>query len=268
VTGEVLAANAGLIAVLMVTVWLVSLAVRDASIVDIVWGLGFTAVAWMTFAVGDGSASRRLLLALMVSVWGLRLAAYLAWRNLGHGEDYRYAAMRKRYGARFWLVSLGLVFGLQGVLMWVVSLPVQVAGADGSPSGLGALDLAGLTVFVLGLVFEAGGDWQLSRFKSDPRNEGRVLDSGLWAWTRHPNYFGDFLVWWGIYLVALATESAWWTIVGPVVMSVLLLRVSGVALLERGLRRRWPDYEAYVRRTSAFFPRPPRDGRSAPRAGN
>ena len=166
--------------------------------------------------------------------------------------------MRRRYGARFPLVSLGLVFGLQALLMWIVSLPVQVAQVQDTPSGLTALDVLGATLWAVGLAFESIGDAQLARFKRDPANADRVMDRGLWRFTRHPNYFGDFLVWWGIYAIALATGDAWWTVIGPVVMSVLLLRVSGVTLLERSLRKRRPGYEEYARRTSAFVPRPPR----------
>jgi steroid 5-alpha reductase family enzyme len=232
---------------------------RDTlSIVDIVWGLGFAVIAWVTFALADGSTPRRVLIVVLTTIWGLRLATYLAARNLGKPEDFRYAAMRRRYGDRFTLVSLGLVFGLQAVLMWIVSLPIQVAQVQETPSGLTALDVAGAALWAVGVAFESIGDAQLARFKRDSANAGRVMDRGLWRFTRHPNYFGDFLVWWGLYLIALATGDAWWTVIGPVVMSVLLLRVSGVTLLERSLRKRRPGYEDYARRTSAFLPRPPR----------
>lgn len=254
----VLVAAAVAVAVLMLIVWVISVAVRDASIVDIAWGPGFVLVAWVAFVVGDGSSARRLVLAILVTVWGTRLGLYLARRNLGKGEDYRYQAMRRRHGARFPLVSLGTVFGTQGALMWAVSLPVQAAAADPTPASLGALDLAGIGVWCVGLFFEAVGDAQLARFKADPASVAAVMDRGLWRYTRHPNYFGDFLVWWGIYLIALATGSAWWTIIGPLVMSTLLIRVSGVALLEKGLAKRRPGYAAYVERTSAFFPMPPK----------
>jgi steroid 5-alpha reductase family enzyme len=150
------------------------------------------------------------------------------------------------------------VFGLQAALSWVVSLPVQGGQVPADPDGLVLLDYVGIVVWATGLAFESIGDWQLARFKADPANLGEVMDRGLWRYTRHPNYFGDFLVWWGLYLVALATVDAWWTVVGPLVMSVLLIRVSGAALLERSLRKRRPGYEDYVRRTSAFFPRRPR----------
>lgn len=256
--GAVLALNAGIIFVLTTALWAVSVAVRDTSIVDIFWGAGFVVVAWATYAAADGAADRRLLLAVLTTLWGLRLTVHLARRNLGKGEDYRYRAMRARHGDRWPLRSLWAVFWGQGVLMWIVSLPVQAGQIDATPDALGGLDLAGTLVFAVGLTFEAVGDWQLTRFKADPANAGRVMDRGLWAWTRHPNYFGDFTVWWGLYLVALATGSAWWSIVGPIVMSVLLIRVSGAALLEKSLAKRRPGYAEYVARTSGFFPRPPR----------
>ncbi len=255
---EVLLVAALASAVVMVITWLVSLAVRDASIVDLVWGATFVVVTVVAAAVADGAPARRVLLVALVGLWGLRLSAYLAWRNLGHGEDYRYRAMRRRWGDRFGLISLVVVFGLQGVLVWVVSLPVQLAVTAEAPDGLGVLAVAGVALWVVGLFFETVGDAQLARFKADPANEGQVMDRGLWRYTRHPNYFGDFCVWWGIFAVAAETGIGRWGVVGPLVMSVLLLRVSGVAMLERTITKRRPGYEDYVARTSAFFPRPPR----------
>lgn len=257
---DVLLASAAAVAVLMVSMWIVSVLVKDASIVDIVWGLGFVVVAATALAVGEGWDVRRQLLAVLVAIWGLRLSGYLAWRNLGHGEDYRYQAMRKRWGDRFWLVSLVQVFLLQGVLMWIVSLPVQLAATEAEPGDFGPLAYVGVALWFVGLLFETLGDAQLARFKADPANSGQVMDQGLWRYTRHPNYFGDFCVWWGIFLVAAETTAARWGIVGPVLMSFLLLRVSGVAMLEKTIGKRRPGYEAYVARTSAFFPRPPKAG--------
>ena len=258
-TAGLLALNAGVVLVLVTALWAVSVAVRDTSIVDIFWGSGFAVIAWVSFAAGEGSAGRSLLLAALVSVWALRLTLHLAVRNLGKGEDRRYAAMRERHGDRWPLRSLFVVFWLQGALMWIVSLPVQVPMADVAPAGLGVLDFLGIAVWLVGFAFESIGDRQLTRFKADPANRGRVMDRGLWRYTRHPNYFGDFCVWWGIWLVALSS-GAWWTAIGPAVMSVLLIRVSGAALLERSLIKRRPGYAEYVKRTSGFFPRPPRGG--------
>ncbi len=247
--------SAGALLALMFVTWTLSLVLRDVSIVDSAWGLAFVAVAWVAFALGDGEHARRLLVAGLVSVWGLRLAGYIARRKLRERrEDPRYAAWRERHGARFPLVSLFTVFLLQGALVWVVSLPVQ--GAAGQDGGLGPLDFVGVAVWAAGLFFEATGDAQLARFKADPANRGTVMDRGLWRYTRHPNYFGDFLVWWGLYLIALSA-GAWWTLPGPLVMTLLLTRVSGKDHLERSLSKR-PGYADYVARTSGFVPLPPR----------
>jgi len=245
-------------AVAMFALWLASLALRDASIVDIWWGPGFALIACAAWVLGSGGdAPRRALATWLVVLWGSRLGGYLAWRNLGHGEDPRYQAMRRRWGSRFALASLVTVFGLQAVLMWFVSLPVQaVHVSSGGP--LGPLDAAGTALAVIGLFFETVGDFQLARFRADPANRARVMDRGLWRYTRHPNYFGDCCVWWGLYAIAAATPLGAWTIASPIAMTFLLLRVSGVALLERSIGKRRPDYADYAARTSAFVPRPPR----------
>jgi len=248
---------AAALAVAMVFLWLLSLQRKDSSIVDIFWGLGFVLVAWIGVARGHGPLPRKLLVAALVTVWGARLAGYLAWRNLGHGEDPRYQAMRRRHGARWPLRSLVIVFGLQGALIWIISLPLLVALSLPSPAAIGPIEVVGAAVTLVGVAFESIGDIQLAAWKRDPAHKGRVMDRGLWRYTRHPNYFGDFLVWWGLYGIAAATGIGAWTIVSPALMSFLLLRVSGVTLLEAALKKR-PGYDDYVRRTSAFFPLPPR----------
>ena len=255
-------ANAMLIAALtitivMLTTWVISLMVNNASIVDIVWGLGFAVTSWVLALTIDGDTNRQILLAVMVGVWGVRLGGYLAKRNIGHGEDWRYKAMRKKKGPKFGLISLVTVFGLQGALMWVVSLPVQFGNADDSP-GVGPIAVIGIIIWITGLGFEAIGDLQLARFKKNPDNAGKVMDQGLWSLTRHPNYFGDALLWWGIGLVGAETGSGVIGLVGPLVMTVFLLRVSGVPMLERSLMRRREGYAEYVARTSGFIPRPPK----------
>lgn len=253
----VLAWSALAVAVLMSALWAVSVRLRDAGIIDPFWGLGFAIVGWVAYLASDGDDGRRLLLAALTSVWGVRLFGHLARRNFGKPEDFRYAAMRQRHGDRFALRSLVTVFGLQAALMLIVSLPVQFGGVPDSPA-LGWIAAAGVLVWAVGFAFETVGDLQLSRFRADPSNRGKVLDRGLWRYTRHPNYFGDFCAWWGLWLIA--AEAGWpaLTIVGPLLMSVLLMRVSGVGLLEKDIARRRPGYADYVRRTSAFFPRPPR----------
>jgi steroid 5-alpha reductase family enzyme len=230
---------------------------KNASIVDIVWGLGFAITSWVLAITIDGDSTRQILLAVMVGSWGLRLGGYLAKRNIGHGEDWRYKAMRKKKGARFGLISLVTVFGLQGVLMWVVSLPVMFGNSDATP-GVGPLAVIGVMVWAVGLSFEAVGDWQLAKFKKDPNNAGKVMQTGLWSLTRHPNYFGDALLWWGIGIVGAETGTGVVGFIGPVVMTVFLLRVSGVPMLERSLMKRREGYAEYAARTSAFIPRPPK----------
>ena len=241
----------------MVATWLLSLVLKTASIVDIVWGLGFVITSWVLALTIDGDSTRQILLAVMVGAWGLRLGGYLAKRNIGHGEDWRYKAMRKKKGARFGLISLVTVFGLQGVLMWVVSLPVMFGNSDATP-GVGPLAVIGVMVWAVGLSFEAVGDWQLAKFKKDPNNAGKVMQTGLWSLTRHPNYFGDALLWWGIGIVGAETGTGVVGFIGPVVMTVFLLRVSGVPMLERSLMKRREGYAEYAARTSAFIPRPPK----------
>ena len=255
VTAMVVAA-ATIVALMLVT-WLVSLPLRNASIVDLIWGLGFVLVAWAVRLTVDGNSARQWLLVAMVTLWGLRLSAYLTWRNHGNGEDYRYKAMRKHWGERFWWVSLFTVFALQGILMWTVSLSVQLGQVPDDP-GLGVLAALGVVVWAVGLTFEAVGDAQLARFKADPANAGTVMDQGLWRYTRHPNYFGDCCVWWGITLVAIESGLGAVGIVGAVVMTVLLRRVSGVTLLEKSLKKRRAGYDEYIARTSPFVPRPPK----------
>lgn len=243
--------------VAMILLWLISLRCRDASIVDIFWGLGFAGVAGRLW-LNPPLTTRQALFSLLVVVWGLRLAVHLARRNLARGEDPRYQEMRARHGDRFGLISLPLVFLLQGALIWLISLPIQALGSQ--PEGNRLADGIGLLLWLIGFGFEAIGDWQLARFREDPANRGRVLDRGLWAWTRHPNYFGDALVWWGLTIPVLAAGASW-VIISPLLMSWLLRRVSGVPLLEKALQQNRPAYTEYMARTSPFFPRPPRPGR-------
>ncbi len=249
------AESLGLVMGLVLLLWLLSLALRDASVVDIFWGLGFVAIAWFSGLLSDADTWRKWLVVALTTVWGLRLAGYLAWRNLGKGEDFRYQAMRDKHQSNFWWVSLLTVFGLQGVVMWIVSFPIQSSTQATNPLGL--LDLGGVLLWCIGLAFEAIGDLQLAIFKSDSKHQGQVLDRGLWRYTRHPNYFGDFLVWWGLFLLA-AGGGGWWTIVSPLLMSLLLMKVSGVTLLEKTLVKSRPGYQEYADRTNAFFPGPPK----------
>ena len=255
--GDALMYSAIAIVALMLFTWVLSVVLKNASIVDVVWGLGFVVVAWVVAITIDGDASRRNLLTAMVTIWGLRLAIHLYIRNHGKGEDWRYVAMRKKRGSQFAIFSLVTVFGLQGTLMWLVSLPVQLGNADSTP-GIGPIAVIGIVVWCVGIIFEVIGDRQLSRFRTDPQSSGKVLDTGLWSITRHPNYFGDSLVWWGIAIVAAETGSGAIGLIGPVAMTFFLMKVSGVPMLERSMMKRKPGYAEYMQRTSGFFPRPPK----------
>ncbi len=238
----------------MVFLWIVSVVRRDASIVDPFWAPGFALVCGV-YVVRLGGTNRGLLVLTIVVLWALRLGAHLWSRNRREGEDPRYAAWREEHGARFWWVSLFTVFLLQALILWVVSAPLLGAAAGRSP--LGVLDGIGAAVAAFGLLFESVADHQLREFRARPDTSGIVLDEGLWRYSRHPNYFGNAVLWWGLWLIAVAA-GATWTVVGPLLMTFLLLRVSGVSLLERRLRAHRPGYEDYVRRTSAFVPLPPR----------
>jgi steroid 5-alpha reductase family enzyme len=235
--------------------WLFSVIKRDVSFVDSLWSLFFVIAAFV-FADSTVSLSQRgLLVTVLVLIWGLRLSLYITARNWGEPEDYRYQTIRANNEPGFGFKSLYIVFGLQGVLAWMVALPLLPAIT--STSALGVLDAVALCLWLLGFIFEAGGDYQLSRFKSDAANQGRVMDRGLWRFTRHPNYFGDFCIWWAFYLFAVAA-GGWWSIVSPILMSLLLLKVSGVAMLEKTIETRRPEYARYIRTTNAFFPGPRR----------
>ncbi len=235
-------------------VWLLSLPTRNASLADIFWGPGFVLIAWLSFSLTDGYLGRKLLLVLLTTAWGLRLSLYIAWRNWGHGEDRRYQAWRANRGERFWWVSLFTVFLTQAMLLWLVSLAAQIGQLSPTPANLTGLDLLGTLIWTSGFTFEAVADRQLAHFKADPANQGRVMNHGLWAYSRHPNYFGESLVWWGLFFIALATPYGWWTLVSPVLITFLLLRVSGVTLLEKDIVERRPEYREYRETTSAFIP--------------
>ena len=235
--------------------WVASVLVRKVSFVDSLWSLFFLLAA-AVFATTAGDLSDRALLVLgLVTLWSLRLSLHITVRNWGEPEDHRYAAIRQNNEPGFVVKSLYIVFGLQGVLAWIISAPLF--SAINSAAAPGVLDAAALLLFLVGFVFEALGDWQLSRFSADENNRGKVLDTGLWRYTRHPNYFGEFCIWWAFWLFAVAA-GAWWTIFAPLLMSFLLLRVSGVTMLEKTITSRRPGYAEYVRSTNAFFPGPRR----------
>jgi steroid 5-alpha reductase family enzyme len=251
---------AGLAAVLALftTLWLVSLAVRNSSIVDMWWGPAIFLIGLTYYFTTTGVEDRRLLILSCVGLWAVRLAAYIGARNIGHGEDFRYAKWRAERGASWWWFSCIKVFLLQGVIAWIVALPLYFAMSAGTPGHFTAFDQLGTLIFAIGFAFEAIGDEQLRQFRANPGNKGRVLSSGLWRYTRHPNYFGEAVLWWGLAIIALGTPNGAYGLIGAALITFLLIRVSGVALLEKTLTQTKPDYADYIARTSAFVPMPPR----------
>lgn len=241
--------------------WMSSVLRRDASLVDRWWGLAYVAVAWLAVATRPATPLpwQAWVLVALVTLWGVRLSVHLTRRNWNHGEDPRYTAMRAQRWERFALWSLPAVHWLQALLVWIIAWPILAAlGRGARPSDGGTvLALLGAAAWLTGFAFEAVGDWQLARHRADSALRGTVLDTGLWRYTRHPNYFGDAMVWWGHWLVACSL-GAWWTVFSPVLMTFLLMRVSGVTLLESQLKERRPGYLEYVARTSPFVPRRPR----------
>jgi steroid 5-alpha reductase family enzyme len=241
----------------MLVLWLVSLRLKNSSIADVFWGLGFVIATWIYFCLSpDGFPLRKWLVSILVTLWGLRLSLYLLGRNWGGPEDFRYRVWRKKAGARWGWRSLFKVFLQQGFLIWIISAPLLAAQQGAKPAHLILFDFLVVGVWGLGFFLESVGDFQLARFKADPANEGKIMDRGLWRWTRHPNYFGDSLQWWGFFMFAAFT-GGWWTIFSPILMTLLLLRVSGVVHLERTLKTR-PGYMEYIQKTSAFIPWLPR----------
>jgi steroid 5-alpha reductase family enzyme len=235
--------------------WLISIPKGDVSIVDSLWSLFFLVLTIVYITSAPTLAARSYLLLFLVTVWASRLSVYITLRNRRQPEDRRYQAIRAENEPGFWFKSLYVVFTAQAVLAWMISLPLL--GGILSPARLGWLDHAAVLLWLIGFGFEAIGDQQLTAFKANPNNQDQVLEQGLWRYTRHPNYFGEACVWWGFYLFALAA-GAWWSIIGPILVTLLLMRISGVALLEKDISDRRPAYPDYIRRTNAFLPGPPR----------
>jgi len=236
--------------VLVSLLWAISIPLEDASIIDMFWGLLFVAIAWVLLAISGEPSLKPYLVTLLVTLWGLRLAYHLIGRNLGRGEDRRYQLWRQHGGANWWLTTYYRIFLFQGGIALVVATPIIAAFYR--PDSFSFLNAIGVLVWAAGFVFELLADIQLTRFKSDPTSGGRILDDGLWALSRHPNYFGDALQWWGLALVAF-TSATWWVVIGPIAMTAVFLSISN-AVLERGMRKRHPAYEAYIAATPAFFP--------------
>jgi len=239
------------------TAWfLVAQAQKRNDIADILWGTGFIVAAMTAMMLSEGMTPRGLLAAFLVVIWGVRLAVHIYLRNRGKGEDHRYQKWREEWGRHAVIRAYLQVFIFQGLLMIIISVPVTFIITFGqNPFGL--FDAIGVCIWLLGFTFEAVGDYQVVRFKRDPANKGKLMTKGLWTYTRHPNYFGEVTLWWGMYLIALSVPQGWITIVGPLTITFLILKVSGIPLLEEKYKNN-PEFQAYKRRTSAFFPLPPR----------
>ena len=258
----ILLANIAVTTACFFVLWRIAIHLKDPSFIDSWWALGMVVTALVSFALRGGQGLHAALLAGLCAAWGLRLGLYLLWRWRKHGADRRYKTMMGKAeaekGWKFPEASLRLVFLIQAPLQLTVSLPVML-GAVGAGHAIGPAGIAGAVLAVLGIGFESLGDWQLTRFKADPDNAGKVLDTGLWRYTRHPNYFGDCCVWWGLWLIA--ADASWigaLAIPGPVLITFLLTRWSGIPTVEGRMRRKRPEYEAYVARTSSFVPMPPK----------
>lgn len=244
----------GLLVMLIIAfiTWLISLRLRDVSIVDSIWSIMFLAATIVYFALSSADL-RNIILLAMVGLWALRLAGHLTWRNWGKAEDKRYQDIRQKYSPYFEIKSLYIIFVFQAVLAWIITLPLLVSMT--SPGNYLSLEIIGFALWAIGLSFETIADWQLARFKSQAENRGKVMNKGLWRYSRHPNYFGECLIWWGIYLFAVSS-GGWWTVVAPLLITWLLLKFSGVTLLEETIVNRRPRYADYIKTTNAFIPGP------------
>jgi steroid 5-alpha reductase family enzyme len=231
---------------------------KDNSIVDIAWGIGFILVAILTFFLEVGFEVRHILVTAMIFLWGARLALHIAIRKKGKGEDFRYAKWRKDWGKWFLIRSFFQIYMLQGLFLLIIAYPVMLINHSEEP-GIAFLDILGLIIWSTGFFFEAGGDYQLSKFKSNPENKGKIIRHGLWRYTRHPNYFGETTMWWGIFLLALSVNNGWTAIVSPLTITFLLLKVSGITMLEKKYVGN-KEFEEYAKRTSALFPWFPKRG--------
>jgi steroid 5-alpha reductase family enzyme len=232
--------------------FVISILKKRNDIADVAWGLGFVLLAWISYLISVDFNLRGLLVGVLVTIWGLRLAWHIYMRNKGKTEDYRYLAWRKQWGKYFFIRSYFQVYILQGIFLFLIILPVIFINKNTS-QGINILDIMGVLVWLVGFFFEAIGDAQLSRFIKDPNNKGKLMQSGLWQYTRHPNYFGEVTGWWGIWLIALSVSYGWLSIIGPLTITILILKVSGIPLLEKKMEEN-PEFTEYKKRTSVFFP--------------
>lgn len=250
---------AGILFAYMNVWFFVSLIKRRNDVADVAWGLGFVLLAWISFFLGNGRTVAGALACVLVTIWGIRLAAHIYFRNRGKTEDYRYMEWRKAWGKWFYIRSYFQVYILQGLFLYCIALPLFILNRN--EAGVGLLFVAGIVIWTVGFFFEVVGDRQLAQFIHDPANKGKLMTSGLWAYSRHPNYFGEVTQWWGIWLMALSAPGGWIGIIGPFTISFLILKVSGVPLLEKKMALN-PEFESYKKRVSMFFPLPPRRERA------
>jgi steroid 5-alpha reductase family enzyme len=234
--------------------WVFSLIKKDVTIADSLWGLGFVLIAWLTFFRTDGFLLRKILITGLVTVWGLRLFIHLSTRHRGKGEDPRYGQWRKKHGQAFWIVSLFKVFLVQALFQWLIAMGVQYGQISDTPAYLTLLDVLGFLIGTIGIIIESFADLQLKQFLSDPANKGKIMNQKLWKYSRHPNYFGETMIWWGIFVIVLATPWGFWTIVSPLLITYTLLKLTGVTLMEETQFGDNPAYRQYIRETSAFIP--------------
>ena len=246
--------NAIAVAAMMLMLWIVSLIIRNAGIVDIFWSLGFVLIAVISWVATDDANWRSTLILVLTIIWGLRLSLHIFIRQIGKGEDRRYGAWRSQHGSKFWIVSLWLVFGLQGLLLWIISVPLQVGIIVQSSRGVTLFDYLGISLWIFGFLYESIADTQLFLFKRNPANKVKIFDRGLWRFSRHPNYFGEAVLWWGFYILSVSSGWGALTFFSPVILTFLLLKVSGVAMLDRFMKESNPEYAEYIESTNAFLP--------------
>jgi steroid 5-alpha reductase family enzyme len=251
--------NLAAAAVLMTAGWVISLIHNNVTIADSLWGLGFVLIAWLTFFITDGFIVRKIILTLLVTFWGLRLFIHMRTRNRGKGEDPRYAQWREKHGPNFWIISLFKVFLIQALFQWVIAFGVQFGQIPATPARLTFFDFAGIMIWTTGFIIESTADYQLSAFIKNPVNKGKIMNAGLWRFSRHPNYFGESLMWWGIFVIVLSTPWGVWTAISPLLITYTLLKITGVTLMEEMEFSDNPEYQEYVSTTRAFIPWFPRN---------
>ncbi len=253
-TLEIMVYNFAAVILMMLCGWIYSLIKNNVTIADSLWGLGFILIAWITFFQSDGFIYRKIIVVTLVTLWGLRLFLHITKRNKGKGEDPRYTEWRKEYGDNFRFVSLFKVFLVQALFLWIISLSLQLGALSDAPDNLTFFDIAGLIIWITGFMIESFADYQLSSFLRKPENKGRVMNQKLWRYSRHPNYFGESSMWWGIFVISLSVPYGFAAVISPVVITYTLLRITGVTLMEEKIFGNNPEYKKYVETTSSFIP--------------